>query len=517
MAIFSTSFIRTLLLCVISASLFSLASCYSIKWSAANFSNENTPSASLSTAPPAIRSIFKKHPKGVITLPVLSPGLAYNYDISEKDKFFDNKDKKLVFNKVTLELASEMPQGQILTDVYFWDAHNNYLRLGQVDLLRIIPKLETTGTLQYAEYLMEEFSRFGVTFRKEHKEFQLVGRSDEPALQQAISRAYRADLTNNCLDATKWEIQLIAEDYSDTKARTKSPLNYNQDRMLSHGWFYIDQPLYTALLELKNPKTVDAKLFSMPYDDLSKKGESVVVDFAQLRRPLRNALKTTVIELGHQKNLPIKPIDTETGYKRSMGLLGKDTLLTYQTVLEKPLPLAKFDKEGFYDPADPRVYNLGFLKQNDDIQVSVVDVPNSDCHVELKIGGKDAYYTFTIGNLDMSTMEEQRLYGINVGVNLYPKSRRYNPVQSSLTFDTDLTPLDQQPYFLMTETASGKWVNNQFKGVEKAYIGYSSLLGNTIDVYLLSYEREMPVWYARVKLTGAMREKIRGRRGLYNY
>jgi hypothetical protein len=504
--------------CTIGVLIFSLVSCYSIKWSSANFPTENTTIAGPvnTTAPESIKAIFKKHPKGIIIVPVLSPGNSYNYDISEKDRFFDSPKKKLMFNKVTFQLVDEMPKGQVLTDVYFWDSFGNYLFLGRIDLLRVIPTIETKGSMQYAEYLLEEFSRFGVNFRKEHKEFKLVVKTDEPELREAVDRAYRVDFTNNCLDPTKWEIQLLSEDYKDARSRAKSSLNYNQDRMLSHGWFYFDKELYTALLSLKNP-SVEPDLFTMSYDSLSKNGETTVVNFAELRRPIRSNIKLKMVEVGHQKNIPIKPIDTETGYKRTMGLLGSDTLLTYKSVLEKPIPLAKFDKEGFYDPSEPRIYDFGFLKQLDDVQMSVVDVPNSDCHIELKLTGKDAYYTFTIGNIDMSTLDEQRLYGINVGVNLYPKSRRYNPVQSSLVFDSDLTPANQKPYFLMTEKASGLWVNNQFKGVEKAYIGYNSLNGNTLDIYLLSYEREMPVWYAKVKLTGAMREKIRARRGLYNY
>jgi hypothetical protein len=497
---------------------FLISSCYTIQWSNANFTQEKTHIVpNFVGMPEKIGASFKNFHKKVMEMPVQTPGENYNYDISEKDPFFANDRGKLAFDWVQFIPCDAMPQGEALVDIYFFDKFGNYLKLKKVDLLRITPKIDSKGDMQYAEYILEEFSRFGVQFRKEHDEYELVIKTDEPALKEAAERAYRVDLVNNCLDPMKWELQFTSEDFTGFKKRKKSKTNYNQERMLSHGWFWVDKTLYEALLITKNP-TVDPALFAIPYDSLSNVGQSTVVNFDALRRPIRSKIHTKMLEVGHKTNRIIEPVDTETGYKKSMGLLGGDTIgVTYASLLEKPVNLAAFVKEGFYTPEEPRIYDLNYLKYVDDIDISIIDVQGSDCYVEIKIGGPNAYYTFTMGNIDLATLDEQRLYGINNGINLYPKSRRYNPFMSTLTYDVDLTPEDRKSYFLMTETASGKWVNNQWKGVEKAYLGFNKLNPNVLDVYLLSYEREMPVWYGQVKINGAMREKIRARRSMYNF
>jgi hypothetical protein len=336
-------------------------------------------------------------------------------------------------------------------------------------------------------------------------------------LAAAARRAYRVSLVNNCLDPTKWELQLASEDYSDWTQRRKSSFNLNQDKMLSHAWFYLDKELYAALLRLKNPQVYDPELFQLPYDSLTALGEKAVVDFATLRPPLGPRIPVTLVEVGHKSGRKITAVDPESHYKRTMGLLGPDTIHTYASILEGKRSLAKFHHEGYYDPGTPNVYDYSFLKGIDDVQIRQVKVPGADCYVEITLTGNGSFYNFTIGNIDLATLEEQRLYGINTGINLYPISRRYNPPQSTLSYDPDITPADRRPYFLMTEKESGHWVNNQWKGVEKALLGFNALDPKKLEIYLISYERETPVWYACVRLNGATRELIRARRSLYNY
>ena len=103
------------------------------------------------------------------------------------------------------------------------------------------------------------------------------------------------------------------------------------------------------------------------------------------------------------------------------------------------------------------------------------------------------------------------------GMNTYPKSRRYNPSQATLAYDADHLPREIRPYVLLTEQKSGKWVNNQYKGIEKIYLSYESLEKDILEIYVLSYERILPVWMARVKLPKDIRESVRVRNALYNY
>ena len=486
------------------------SSCYSTQWNKLGDDEKINSGANA-----ALKTLFAHQPQSAYQFPLLSPGLAYQYDISEKDRLYDNPEGKLQFERITFQLAEKMRDDQLLVNVYLWDKYQNYLSIKKVDLLRIVPALDTKGDMQYAEYLLEEFSRFGIKFRREHKEFNVVVKTDDPALKQHAESIYRVDLTNNCLDPTKWEIQVVSEDYAGYGNRQKGKFNYNQNRMVSHGWFYLDKDIYSELLAMKNPTVADDQLFSYSYDSLSNIAENTVIDFEQLRQPLQYKIMSMTTAVGHKKNMPLRPIDLETGYKWSMGLLGADTFLTYRSVLEKPMRLAKFHQEGFYDVDDPKVFDFGFLKHIDKAKLHSIDVKGSDCYVEVELTGKHAPYKFIIGNVDFALLEEQKLYGINTGVNVYPKSQRYNPKQNTIAYAPDLTPKDRKPYFLMVDAKTGKWVNNQYKGVEKIYLSYSGLNKNTLEIYLLSYERELPVWYGKVRLGSGFQELVRARKNLF--
>jgi len=70
---------------------------------------------------------------------------------------------------------------------------------------------------------------------------------------------------------------------------------------------------------------------------------------------------------------------------------------------------------------------------------------------------------------------------------------------------------------LLTHKKNDKWVNNQYKGVEKIYLSYESIEQDVLEIYVLSYERITPVWMAKVKLPKSLREKVRIRKQLYQY
>jgi hypothetical protein len=103
------------------------------------------------------------------------------------------------------------------------------------------------------------------------------------------------------------------------------------------------------------------------------------------------------------------------------------------------------------------------------------------------------------------------------GVNTFPKSRRYNPVQSTIQYDAALLPDDIKPFVLLTDKKTGKWVNNQYKGIEKIYLTYETLEMDVLSVYVLCYERITPVWMGTIKLPKEIRETVRIRKKLYNY
>ena len=280
-----------------------LTGCYSCRWSDPKFSQNST------SPPPSISKIFSASPDGRLSMEMDSPGKSYKFDPGEKDSYHAEDNHELRFRRVFISLHSVTPPGQIQADLVFEDDAGTKVVTQPVDLLRLIPKIDTSGDMQYSELLLEEFHRFGLGFRKEHNEFEVKLSNDASGtLQEAVKRSHRLGLTNNCLDPRKWEMKLVSEDYSDFKERLASPYYLNQNKTLAHSWFYLDGDLYTALMHLNNPNlTVNPEL-AANYDDLAKKTEQVVVGFNQkFRFGLPHSLRYEDIRLDDEIILPLEP------------------------------------------------------------------------------------------------------------------------------------------------------------------------------------------------------------------
>jgi hypothetical protein len=463
------------------------------------------------TAPSSITSVFESYPDGVMKLEANAPGKDYCYDVGEKDKLY-GQDDSFRFNSVELHLHELMPSDKVIVDFVFTDGEGRRAKIPSVDLLRLTPKIDSEGDMVYPELLLEEFNRFGLGFRNEHEEFSIEQASGS---NEKMDMAYRASITNNCLAATKWEFAITSEDYSDMGERIQSDVNLNQNKILSHSWFYLDNDLYTALMKMKNPGRVIPT--DLDYNALSDRSEEVVIDFDQLRRPLKYGVDVELLEIGHKTNRLIEPLDIEEHYKWEFGLILDKKDQTYASILEEPVSTTQFKDQGFYTEKDPKIFDFGWMKYVDDIQMDVIDVRGSDSYVQLKLTGEWSPYDITIGNVDLAVIDEQKLFGMLFGMNTYPKSRRYNPVQSTIFYDAELLPEDIKPFVLLTDKKTGKWINNQYKGIEKIYLTYESIEQDILNVYVLSYERITPVWMGTVKLPRDMRETVRIRKKLYNY
>lgn len=438
-----------------------------------------------------------------------APGDTYAYDIGEKDSDYSNENS-FSFKTIQIKLNDRMPKSMVLVDMTFIDNSNNKVILESVDLLKWIPKLDGTGDLIYPEMIEEEYNRFGINFRKELNEYKMEAPDD------FYNKSYRVNVTNNCLEPTKFEFAITSEDYSDFSKRCKDSLNLNQNKTLSHSWFNLDETLYKRLMQLKNPKMDIDFNFTMDYNDISKKAENVVIDFNTLRYPIKYASKIETVEIGHQSKRKIEPLDLEEYYKHEAKLLLSEKAYTYASILENPIQTTQFKDEGFYSEATPKTFDWNWLKYIDDIKLDVIKVPGSDAFVEIKLTGAYAPYDITFGNIDLSLIDEQSLYGLLFGINTYPKSRLYNQNSVARVYDPELIPDDIKPYLWLTDKDTGQWINNQYKGVEKIYLTFNDIEHDILDIYLLSYERITPVWMGKVKLPNNIRETIRIRKSLYS-
>jgi hypothetical protein len=446
-----------------------------------------------------------------ISIPALSPGISYQYDIGEKDLKYGSSNSEFHFNTVQITLCDSMPKNMVLVDIVISDSIDNRFVFNNVDLLKFIPTLDATDSLIYPEYLLEEFNRFGVVFRKEHDEFQTKSANSA----NDLDRVYRCKLTNNCLAASKFEFEVTSEMYDDFGQRLNSEINLNQNKIFSHSWFYMDKDLYEILMKIKNPR-LDFDIF-MEYDKLSDLSESVTVNFDQLRNKIKKRVKSTILEIGHQSKRKVTPINIEEQYKSEFSLLLNNKSYNYSTILDSTVSTSQFKDEGFYTALTPKKFDFRWMKYADSVNIDIIENRLTDAYVEITITGKWCPYNIVIGNVDMAMIDEQKYSGFLFGLNTYPKSRRYNPIQSNIDFDADLRPDELKPYVLLVDKKTGKWVNNQYKGIEKIYLSYESIERDVLTIHVGSYERIITVWMARLKLPNSMREKVRIRNNFYAY
>lgn len=487
---------------------FFITGCHSLKWNSIDTSNL--------TAPPAnIKEIFNKYENGIMLLEAKNPGSNYSFDIGEKDPFY-NDSLNFRFRRLEIKLLPFSPDNKVLVNISFIDPNNNRVVIDEIDLMRLIPRFDTKGDLMYPEMIEEEYNRFGYTFRKEHKEFSIyIDDEQNEILSNVSNRAYRCQLVNNCLSPTKWEFVLVTEDYHDFKDRLHGKTNLNQNRILSHSWFNLDEDLYQALIKMKNPElNVDVMI---DYDSLSNMAENTSILFDELRQPIKYRVKSELLEIGSQSGRVIEPLDNEQYYKGVFRMFMEGSSETYKSVLQAPIKTTQFKNEGFYTERALKEFDLNWMQYLDSVDIDVVDIEGTDAYVEITLSGQWSPYKINIGNVDLTLLSEQKLYGLLFGMNTYPKNRRYNPKQSTIAYDADLIPDNVKPYVLLTKKDSDLWVNNQYKGIEKIYLTYESLESDVLEIYVLSYERIMPVWMAKVKLPKEIREKVRIRKRLYSY
>lgn len=481
-----------------------LAGCYTARWV--------DPDRATAPPPAEVAELFAGR-GGVLALELSDPNETYRHDPGEKDPLHAKDPDLLRFRRAEIELQPAMPPGTVVADLRFFDGAGSVVELPGVDLLRLVPRLDTEGELQYPELLLEEYSRYSVVFRREHREFTLD--VVDPRAGDAAERTYRAVLANNCLEPSKWELILASEDYSDFSERLRSPLNLNQSRTLAHSWFYLDPELYETLIRVKNPELVVDPSIAADYDALGRRAEEVKIDFDRLRR-LAGREASELLEVGHRSDRRLEPLDREQHYKNDLGLfLNRDEYRTYADLPRGTVKLASYQERGFYDPAAPKEFDYGWLRRLDSVTVDSIASPRAGTYVELTLGGEGSPYLIRLGNVDLAHLDEQRLLTLPFGFNVYPLSRRHNPPQSTTFFDPDLAPRDVRPYLLMVDAESGRFVNNQLRGIDRVYLGWESIDRDVLMIFLISYERITPVWMACVKLDDELVDRARVRRALY--
>jgi len=94
-----------ILICITAILIFN--SCYSTKWA------ESGKHSELQSAPASIKEIFGGDSKLVMSC--LAPGLKYQYDIAEKDEFYDSESRELIFTYPLMRLYPPSVDGSKFT------------------------------------------------------------------------------------------------------------------------------------------------------------------------------------------------------------------------------------------------------------------------------------------------------------------------------------------------------------------------------------------------------------------
>lgn len=445
-----------------------------------------------------------------------APGKSYPYDIGEKDIFYHKSDSIFVFNTVRIEPSKSKRKGLRLKFTFI-DKVGNEIICDDTDIKKLIPKLECKGEMLYPELLSEEFNRFGVQYRGWRDEYAIKKSTTMPSeYNDALDRVYRAQLVNNCLEPTKWEFVLDSEDYSDFTERKKSDNYLNQRRILAHSWFNVPMDFYKKLMLYYNPD-LDINMVDMSYEELSHKSENIKINFESLRGPIDKELDVEILEIGHQSKRKITILDPEEYYKKQFGLILSEKSYTYASILDEELPLTRFQDRGFYNAENQSPFYVQWLKYVDDVKISTIKMNDSEVIIEIRLTGEYSPYEIVIGNVDLAIMNEQILCGFLFGVNTFITNVRNNSRPNTINYDPTQYPKHRKPYLYLIDKKTGKWVNNQYKGVEKFYISFEDITYEKVNIHVLSYERIIPVWMAQIKLPGDFVEKLRVRRRLFNY
>jgi hypothetical protein len=483
-----------------------LTGCYSLNWAEA-------PQGRLAQPNDRLAALFDKNGDGAFWQDLYTPGKSYGFDPGEKDAAFDNAEGSFRFGKVKIELAPGSPKDRALANFTFQDERGNQAIVEGVDLLRLVPRIDARGDLQLPELLLEEYTRHGVTFRREHQEFRLA--VQDAGFRAAAERSYRLSITNNCLDPTKWEVVVTSAETDDFGARLASSQNLNQDRILAHSWFYMSQEIYDELVRLKNPGLTADLALASDYDRLTARAEQVRIPWEELRT-LAGPVATELVELAHRSGRKLEPIDIEQHYKWTQGIfVNRDAYTTYADVLRTPAKLAEYSDRGFYYPDKPKTFDYAWMANLDQVKVERIAHASAGTLVEITLEGEGSPYALKIGNLDLALLDEQAISTFAFGINLYPAGRRHSPRQATLVYDQDQMPKDRLPYLFLYDAQTGRFVNNQVKGFDRVYLGWDSLDRDVLNVYVLSYERIFVPWHAKVRLADELVDRARVRRFIY--
>ncbi|MBK9578713.1 MAG: hypothetical protein IPO40_16700 [Fibrobacteres bacterium] len=427
----------------------------------------------------------------------ISPGSAYRYETSEKDELFSTDSAKIRFTELEISLAPDSVPGRLFAKLDFRDSAKNTISFPKVDLVQLIPQIQRRDDLATLETVLEEYERFGYFYRADKGEvIATAGPHATEAEKEALRRIWRPNITNNCLEPTKFELVLNTKYYQDLDTNFTFEVRRRQLRTMDHVWFRIPWKLYARLWKIRNPD-LPVKIWKS-FDELTAKAEQA--QFPTELREHGNIIRSEVLEVGHKSGRWIVPLNNEHYLKDLHHLvLNRRSFHSFDDILKDSVRFVRFHKEGVYDLNAPIAFDYSFLRRWDTVHTFRSKGDPSGRHVDLDITGPTSDLVLHIGNLDLAAVNESQWVEIPFGFDPMPLQRWTRSQSREGGVALDSSPYRLKPWALLEDKKTGNVRNNLVKGIERMFIGWQDGDRTTLQVYVTSYERMLPVWMSHVR------------------
>ncbi len=412
----------------------------------------------------------------------------YNLDPNLKDYRFG---MEWQISKVTIAFHHALNAQNIFFSLILHGPDEKKIEIDTFNIMNLVPKIDMAGHsgLENAEMLLEEFERFGVQWKSHLKEFRVTGGE--------AGEINRVVFQNNCLEPGKWELILMSKYYQnamESNTRKNSPERF---RKLAHGWTLLPVDFYQTLIRIKNPSL--GILSKSGYADLSSEGAKKTLPAEFFPNP-KLEIKTKMVELGLESTRDLETLNEEQFQKRFIHLVdNREDYHTYADIIREPVRFAAFEHEGLYT-TQKKNFDFSWMKAMNSIKLYRTSGQDLVRWVDLDIGGAVSPYQIILKNIDLGNLAEGGIYQISFGIDPPPTlthqyySRNPNGYKLGIEGKTELVSL------LCSNQKSGLWKNNQDLGLEKLMLQWESPEKKILWVYLISFERMIPVWMGRVKI-----------------
>jgi hypothetical protein len=341
-----------------------------------------------------------------------------------------------------------------------------------IDISEFLPTIPThvkqDDYLSFIACVNQEWNRNQVQF-------------DNTQFNSTNPKIVRIDIARNCLNTYLWEIiAYIKEDGKTTP--------------YAHGWFDFPHEQYIKLFEAKNgvpfakykenlENWADPESKKVNLDVLRTLTKSMKVDFtdnSDAMYPQQGARKKKLKEIIYPKTF------------NTMRDLQSDSTL-----------FATFTPPGFYNRKDPRTTELGRLYSLRSTEVNETKSKTSDrTFHEIKLTFKDRNNdretTLLIGGLDfeefptLATSEANSGWKNSMGISNHTFYEKYEEQLKNKSTDS--------PYYALLLDENGKWLDSHKVGIDGPIFHFSDKNKESLNLWLLSFERHALVGHYEINI-----------------